>query len=230
MSDRIRAIHDHLLDVYGPQHWWPGDGRDEIIIGAVLTQNTAWRNVVRAIDGLKEAGMCDLPSLALSTPEEIAPLIRPSGYYNLKARRLHAVASWFAPNGRARFGAIAKMPTETLRAELLRVPGVGRETADSILLYALERPSFVSDTYTLRIFSRHGFAEEGTDYETLRGIVSAPLPVEVRLYNEFHALLVKIGHNFCKPTPRCAACPLRGREHFATAKAWRALKDYRASA
>lgn len=228
MKRKVRAIHDHLFETWGPQHWWPGDGRDEIIIGAVLTQNTSWRNVTRAIANLKEARLCTLRGLALSTPEAIAPLIRPSGYFNLKSRRLHSVATWFAPGGRPRFAELEDRPLGELRSELLAVHGVGRETADSILLYALDRPSFVVDTYTQRVFSRHGFIREGATYEELREFLAGAIPEDVRLYNEFHALLVRVGHNHCKPTPVCSTCPLKGRRHFATAEAWRALEERRA--
>ena len=150
-SGRPALVGHAAARAAGPRGWWPGDGRDEIIIGAVLTQNTAWRNVEKALENLKAAKLCRLSSLARRRAETIARLIVPSGYFNLKARRLKSVARFFAPGGRERFDEFAPWPTEKLREALLGVWGVGPETADSILLYALGRPSFVIDAYTMRV-------------------------------------------------------------------------------
>lgn len=223
----IHKIYDRLLEACGPRGWWPGETRDEIIIGAVLTQNTAWRNVERALAHLKEARLCRLSSLARIDPDRIAPLIRPSGYFNLKARRLKAVAEFFAPRGRSRFPTLAGWPIERLRQELLGVWGVGPETADSILLYALDRPSFVIDAYTMRVGLRHGLLPDGAKYEEVRDLFSAHIERDLQIYNEYHALIVWVGHHFCKPKPRCAECPLSRRDCFATAGAWRALEPSR---
>ena len=222
-----------MLAAAGPRHWWPCNraklncGRDEMIIGAVLTQNTAWVNVERALGNLEQAGLIDLEKLALLAPEAIAPLIRPAGYFNLKAKRLSAVARFFAPGGRRRFDELEKMGDEELRAALLGVYGVGRETADSILLYALDRRSFVIDAYTLRIGRRHGIFTEDTDYETARAWFTAYALPTAEHYNEYHALLVWIGKHFCKPTPKCAECPLAGRVCFANREAWQKIQPFR---
>ncbi len=232
VSDTVRRrvileIYDRLLDPCGKRNWWPGQTPDEIIIGAVLTQNTAWRNVVRAIDSLKAAGLLSLPALARETPEDIAPLIRASGYFNLKARRLHAVAEFFAPGGRSRMAEIESQETDALREALLATHGVGPETADSILVYALGRLSFVVDTYTTRVVTRHGLLADGSRYEAIRAMFTRHVRADLAMYNEYHALLVWVGHHYCKPKPQCAACPLARRSCFATAAAWRALADAR---
>lgn len=218
-----------MLEAAGPRGWWPGEGRDEIIIGAVLTQNTAWRNVEPAIENLRAARLLRLRKLALTPPERIAPHIRPSGYFNLKARRLHSVARYFAPGGRERFNELEKRETGTLREELLGVWGIGPETVDCILLYALERPSFVVDAYTLRVLERHGLAPPRTRYEAARTLLASAIEEDVPLYNEFHALFVWAGHHYCKPKPRCARCPLASRECFVTGRAWQRLAGARKS-
>lgn len=223
----VRAIYEALFEEAGPRGWWPGQGRDEIIIGAVLTQNTAWKNVERALGELKRAGLCSLARLATMEPEQIAPLIRASGYFNLKARRLKSVADFFAPDGRERFDELEAMETEELRGALLDVWGIGPETVDCILLYALDRISFVIDAYTLRVTERHGLTPPGTKYEEARRFFSERVEPNLALYNEYHALLVWVGHHYCKPRPLCEQCPLSRREYFATAKAWRALNGCR---
>jgi endonuclease III related protein len=225
----VRRWYERLLASAGPRGWWPGDGRDEIITGAVLTQNTAWKNVEKALANLRAVGMLRLDRLATADPADIAPLIRPSGYFNLKARRLHSVAAFFAPGGRERFDELALLETGELRDRLLGVWGIGPETVDCILLYALGRPSFVIDAYTLRVVRRHGLAPAGTNYEHARSLFTKFVEPDAAVYNEFHALLVWVGHHFCKPTPRCADCPLSVRDCFATEKAWKALKSARAA-
>ena len=198
-----------------------------MIIGAVLTQNTAWKNVEQALANLKKEGLLDLEKLAVMAPEALAPLIRPAGYYNLKARRLSAVARFFAPEGHHRFEALATMTDDQLRTDLLAVFGVGRETADSILLYALHRPSFVIDAYTLRIGRRHGLFTDATDYEAARAWFTRHAERSVEHYNEYHALLVWIGNHFCKPIPRCDRCPLAGRACFSRREDWDRLAPFR---
>ena len=230
--DLVPRLFDRMLAAAGPRHWWPCDssapgcGRDEMIIGAVLTQNTAWVNVERALANLRAAGLLHLSKLALLEPEAIAPLITPAGYFNLKARRLRAVCDFFAPEGQDRFEALALWPDDALRAGLLAVWGVGPETADSILLYAFKRLSFVIDAYTLRIGRRHGLFEDATSYEDARALLTAHARPEESYFNEYHALLVWIGKHFCRPTPLCPKCPLFHRECFATAQSWRAMKRY----
>lgn len=230
-SALARRLFERMLTAAGPRHWWPcdrstaRDGRDEIVIGAVLTQNTAWTNVEKALVNLREAGLIDLEKLALAAPESIAPLIRPAGYFNLKSKRLAAVASFFAPGGRERYGRLDGMDGEALREAILGVYGVGPETADSILLYALGRTSFVIDAYTLRIGRRHGLFDEQTQYHEARRWFMDRLGPDEALYNEYHALLVWIGNRFCKPTPRCGSCPLMRRNCFARTEDWKRIRD-----
>ena len=193
-----------------------------------MALNTAWRNVVQALDNLKAAGLCQLPALARTPPERVAPLIVPSRYFNIKARRLREVAEFFVPNGRERYDEFARWPLARLREALLDVWGIGPETADSILLYALDRRSFVIDAYTGRIAKRHGLCEEGATYDDLKELFSAHVPRSLQLYNEYHALLVWVGHHYCKPKPRCSGCPLSRRDCFHSAEAWRALEPVRA--
>lgn len=232
-SDLIRHLFDAMLEASGPRAWWPAertgvrDGLDEIVVGAVLTQNTAWKNVVQALAALRAAGMLDLEKLAAAAPETIAPLIKSSGYYNLKSRRLKAVAEFFAPGGKLRLRELETWPTDRLRQALIAVYGVGPETADSILLYALGRLTFVIDAYTLRIGRRHGVLSEADDYAAARALFSASVDPDVQLFNEYHALLVWVGNNFCRPTPLCRKCPLSQRDCFARAADWNALKRYR---
>ncbi len=223
----LRLLYEQLSEAAGPRGWWPGDGRDEIIIGAVLTQNTAWKNVEHAIGNLREAQLLSLSKLATLPPEEIAPLIRPSGYFNLKARRLHSVASFFAPEGRERFGELESLGTAELREQLLGVWGIGPETVDCILLYALDRLSFVIDAYTLRVLERHGLVPKGTPYEKARALLTSAVEEDLQGYNEFHALFVWAGHHFCKPKARCRECPLATRACFATEGSWKRLARIR---
>jgi endonuclease III related protein len=225
--DLVHRWYDRLLAAAGPRRWWPGDGRDEIIIGAVLTQNTAWKNAEQAIANLRAAGMLSLARLATVDPADIAPLIRPSGYFNLKAHRLQSVAACFAPEGRERFDELERLDTDELRRLLLGVWGIGPETVDCILLYALGRASFVIDAYTLRVVERHSLASAGATYESARRLFTDLVDPDPAVYNEFHALLVWAGHHFCKPKPRCAACPLSARDCFATARSWKALETAR---
>jgi len=207
----LLKIYRRLFKHFGPQHWWPGETVEEIIIGAVLTQNTNWGNVERAIDNLKRADALFLRKIVALEPETLSALIRPSGYYNIKAKRLWAVANYFVRRCDTDFSLLETIPTDELRGELLSVHGVGRETADSILLYALNRPVFVVDAYTLRVGRRHGFLSEKDDYESARALFERSLKRDVHLYNEYHALLVRLGKEYCRPRPRCATCPLFNR-------------------
>lgn len=223
----VRAIGERLLEAAGPQGWWPGDGRDEIVVGAVLTQNAAWSNVEKAIANLRTAGLLSLARLAVEPPESVAPHIRPAGYFNVKAARLREVAEFFAPAGVERFDELARLDTGALRDALLRVRGVGPETADSILLYALGRASFVVDAYTIRILSRHGLCDPKVGYEELRAELSRAVPESVEEWNEYHALIVHAGKRHCRPRPKCDGCPLAESRLFATKAAYRALAGAR---
>lgn len=205
------AVYHRLYAAYGPQHWWPGDTPFEVMVGAVLTQNTAWRNVERAIANLKAAGYLSCHGILSCSDRDLAELIRPAGYFNVKARRLKALCAFLAAQGVAeRPGALHECaPLPELRRRLLAVHGVGEETADSILLYALGLPVFVVDAYTRRIFARLGLIRGTESYGHIQQAFQATLPPEVALYNEYHALIVHLGKHVCRPRPSCPECPLR---------------------
>ncbi len=202
----LQQLFDRLLAAYGPQHWWPGDTPFEIMVGAILTQNTAWGNVEKAIANLKDNQALD-PSTLVETPHDrLAAWLKPSGYFNIKATRLRNFCRWYLAQGG--FEALADWPTAELRHGLLSVKGVGPETADDMLLYAFERPVFVIDAYTRRLFSRLGLLDGEAGYETLRHQVETALPADVALFNEFHALIVRHAKEACRKRPLCEACPL----------------------
>jgi endonuclease-3 related protein len=200
-----------LSERYGPQHWWPGDTPFEVMVGAVLTQNTNWTNVARAIENLKDAGALSLERMRVLAPGELAMLIRPAGYYNLKAQRLGNLLDFLARECGGDLDALWRRPLERLRGELLAIKGVGPETADSILLYAGGLPTFVIDAYTVRVLGRHGLLPADADYHGLRELFMTALPPDAPLYNEYHALLVALGKERCKKgSPLCEGCPLEG--------------------
>lgn len=206
LLDIYHTLHAH----FGPQHWWPGDTPFEVMVGAVLTQNTNWVNVSRAIDNLKDAGLLTVEALVALPPDILAHHIRPAGYFNLKAGRLKNLLTLVSQYENGLDGLFAE-DTQTLREQLLSVRGIGPETADSILLYAANRPVFVVDAYTHRIMARHGLIPEEAGYYEIQECFLDQLPVEEGLFNEYHALLVRLGKEFCKKSkPLCAACPLTG--------------------
>lgn len=208
---RLMEIYRRLYAHFGPQHWWPGETPFEVVVGAVLTQNTNWQNVERAIANLKAAGLLSLEALRGLSLEELARLIRPAGYFNLKARRLRSLLDLIAGELGGRLERLWEPPLERSRERLLSVWGVGPETADSILLYAGGQPVFVIDAYTFRILGRHGLARQGMDYHQLQALFMDHLPRDPALYNEYHALLVRLGKELCrKANPRCGGCPLEG--------------------
>jgi endonuclease-3 related protein len=209
----LTEIYELLYDVFGPQHWWPGETRFEIIAGAILTQNTNWANVERAISNLKSADLLDPHKIHQLDTSQLAELIRPAGYSNIKAKRLKNFLDWLFGNYDGELSSLENVDTERLRVELLSIKGVGRETADSILLYAFERPIFVVDAYTARIACRHGLIGPDADYEQLRELFESSLPQDIKLFNEYHALLVRLGKEFCRPKARCAECPLEKLPH-----------------
>lgn len=202
-----RALHAH----YGPQHWWPGETPFEVMVGAVLTQNTAWTNVEKAIGNLKRTRALSCGAILKLAPHELAELIRPAGYFNVKAKRLQHLCAFLDEQGVARQPRrlAGKAPLPELRRMLLAVHGVGEETADSILLYALGLPSFVVDAYTRRIFGRLGLIAGGEGYGEIQAAFEAALPRDTALFNEYHALIVQLGKATCRPKPRCGDCPLR---------------------
>ena len=211
--ETLTEIYGLLHGCFGPQNWWPGETRLEIMVGAILTQNTNWTNVEKAIVNLKSAACLKPEVLRRMDTARLAELIRPAGYYNLKAKRLKNFVDWLFEDYGGDAANLESVNTEQLRAELLAIKGVGCETADSILLYALDRPVFVVDAYTARIAIRHGLIEPGADYEQLRLLFESNLPEDVRLFNEYHALLVRAGKEFCKTKARCPGCPLEELPH-----------------
>jgi len=209
-------VYERLFAAFGPQHWWPGDTPLEICVGAILTQNTAWVNVEKAIANLKAAGLLDgeresIARLLAMPDDDLAALIRPSGYFNLKVKRLKGFLRFVQAETGGDLSALFKQPLAELRPKLLAVYGVGPETADSILLYAGGLPTFVVDAYTLRIMSRLGVAGEGVTYHQMQEVFEKALPRDVGLFNEYHALLVALGKDWCRPRgPRCGGCAVAG--------------------
>lgn len=205
---RLMEMYDLLLNHFGPQHWWPGETALEIIVGAVLTQNTSWKNVEKTIRNLKQKGLLSLEELHALSPSALAPEIRSAGFFNLKAKRLKGLIGFVMERYEGDLPRMLKEAPSSLREGLLSVKGIGRETADSILLYAAQAPVFVIDAYTYRILHRHGMAEEEATYEDLQALFMENLPEDPALFNEFHALIVRTGKEFCRKEPRCGQCPL----------------------
>jgi endonuclease III related protein len=210
-NNKFKEIYTLLFQYFGPQGWWPANSPFEVVIGAVLTQNTNWENVRLAIANLHGAGMLSFDALATITVEELAQLIKPSGYFNIKAQRLKNLLKMITEHYQGKLELLLNDDLATARETLLSVKGIGPETADSILLYAASHPVFVVDAYTHRIFSRHNLVPEESDYHSLQEAFHEKLPAQPSLYNEYHALIVTLGKNFCrKNNPRCAQCPLQG--------------------
>jgi len=198
-----------MLDALGPQGWWPGRTRFEVIVGAVLTQNTSWANVAKAIERLRRARVLTPKALTALPQDRLAQLIRSSGYYNVKAGRVKRFLGFLRGRYGLNLSRLFARQSSSLRTELLAVPGIGPETADSILLYAGGVPIFVVDAYTRRILSRHGLIAADATYDTTQALFMGALPPNAPRYNEYHALLVAVGKTYCRPVPRCSACPLR---------------------
>lgn len=210
MSSTLYILYKKLYQFFGPQDWWPAQTPFEVMVGAILTQNTSWANVEKAIGNLKKEKLLSAPRLYRLSERRMGHLIRPAGYYNIKTRRLKSFLKFFLKNYQARIARMSAVDTQELRQELLTVKGIGQETADSILLYALNKPIFVVDAYTKRILSRHRLIEEGATYEQVQDFFMKNLRKEPQLFNEYHALLVRAGKEFClKKTPACAKCPLK---------------------
>jgi endonuclease-3 related protein len=218
LMDFYRAMHGR----FGHQHWWPGQTSLEICVGAILTQNTSWANVEKAIINLKSAGMLSVAALHACQAAALAELIKPAGYYNVKTRRLKNFITRVWQHGGDNLDGFLNRPVQALREDLLSISGIGRETADSIILYAAGKPSFVVDAYTYRILLRHRLIAREDDYEAIKELFESALPQDVPLWNDYHAQLVAVGKNYCRPTARCEGCPLEqfphdpnaGREDF----------------
>jgi endonuclease-3 related protein len=216
LQNKLMAIYDRMLERFGPLAWWPAETPFEVCVGAILTQNTAWTNVEKAIIALKQAEVLSPNAMRDIDPEQLARLIRPAGYFNLKSNRLKEFVSWLFHN---HSGSLKKMRTgnlQSLRPELLKVCGIGPETADSILLYAAEKSTFVVDAYTRRLFHRLGLLSDDANYDDTQALFMENLPAEVQLFNEYHAQIVEQCKLFCRKKPLCAGCPLFDICTFAT--------------
>lgn len=204
----LLQIYRLLYDIYGPQHWWPADSPFEVIVGALLTQSTNWRNVERAIENLKQHRALAPERLSKLSEAKLAELIRPAGYFRQKAKKLKAFVEYLDAHYNGDLQKMFAQPTQRLRTELLSIWGIGPETADSILLYAAHKPVFVVDAYTRRIFSRLGLVSSTISYDELQRFFMTQLPRSVKLFNEYHALIVRHGKEVCRSKPRCAQCVL----------------------
>jgi len=207
-AEKLLDIYRRLYAAYGRQHWWPADSPFEVVVGAILTQSTAWVNVEKAIQNLRAAGILSPEGLLRVDPAELARLIHPAGYYNAKAHKLKAFLEMLFDRHGGRLDALFALPLPELRQELLATHGIGQETADSIILYAAEKPSFVIDAYTRRVFSRLGLAPASDSYASWQALFSQALPPDVRLFNEYHALIDRHAKTVCRKAPFCGQCCL----------------------
>jgi endonuclease-3 related protein len=206
----LHILYEKLYRSIGPLNWWPADSPFEVIIGAILTQNTAWTNVEKAITALKEKTLLHPRRLYAIREKTLAGAIRSSGFFNLKAKRIRSFLRFLFRHYRGDLARMFAEETATLRGKLLRINGLGPETVDSILLYAGEKPVFVVDAYTRRILLRHRLISEDAGYEEIQKLFMENLESDVRLFNEYHALIVYVGKHFCRPVQNCGPCPLRG--------------------
>jgi len=204
----LRKVYDRLFADYGPQHWWPAKTKFEVIVGAVLTQNTAWTNVVKAIANLEAAGLMSPAAIRAADQQELARLIFSSGYYNMKARKLKAITEYIGARFNDDIDAMSQVDLPTLRRELLAVHGIGEETADDILVYAAGKPSFVIDTYTRRLLHRLGIAPEQGPYDLYQGIFHEAVAEDTTLFGEYHGLIVRHAKVSCRKEPVCEGCVL----------------------
>ena len=214
INQTLLHIYHQLRDCYGTQHWWPADEPFEVIVGAILTQSAAWVNVEKAVANLKEAKALLPKALRHLSLPEIAELIYPCGYYNAKALKLKAFAHWLGENYSDDLDKLFASDTDHLRQQLLSIHGIGQETADSIILYAANKPVFVIDAYTRRIISRLGLAPDSNSYSAYQSLFMDNLPTDVNLFNEYHALLVCLAKNICRNHPSCPQCCLKDICHY----------------
>lgn len=209
MAAPLHDAYARMLTAFGPQHWWPGESPFEIMVGAVLVQNTAWRNVERAIENLRDASVMNPRALYNLPIAELAELIRPAGYYQVKAKRLRNLLEFVVEEYGGSLDAMFRISLPTLREQLLAIHGIGPETADAILLYAGGLPTFVVDTYAHRILARHGWIGYDAGYDEIKDYFESRLPRDAALFNEYHALLLRVGKENCKRSvPKCETCPL----------------------
>lgn len=208
IQGRLLEMYQALLARFGHRRWWPAETAFEMCVGAVLTQNTAWKNVTQAIENLKTFKVLDISSMHRLGTDELALLIKPSGYYNIKAKRLKNLVRHIVERHQGQLSAMFSLPLDVLRQELLSVNGVGKETADSIILYAAHKPIFVVDAYTKRVLGRHGMLSLASDYDDVQAFFHQHLPRDTLLFNDFHAQFVAVGKHYCKTKPVCKDCPL----------------------
>ena len=213
LNQRLMRIYRALYSAFGPQHWWPGDTPFEIIIGAILVQNTSWQNVEKAISNLKRENLLSPQKLLDLRPYRLARLIKSAGYFNMKAKRIKHFMDFLSENYSGNLDKMFSEEIHNLREKLLKINGIGKETADSIILYAAGKPSFVVDAYTKRIFARLRLISEDADYDQMKTVFQRNLSEDVLLFNEYHALLVHLGKNYCRPKPQCQNCPLKDFRH-----------------
>ena len=207
----LQSMYERLSAFFGPSNWWPGETPFEVMVGAILTQNTNWKNVERAIANLKKDGLLTLAAMSALSREQLAKYIRPAGYYNIKAQRLRNFFALINEKWDGDLDLFLCQPAVVLREELLSVKGIGPETADSMILYAAGKPVFVVDAYTHRILSRHEIIDESYDYHMIQELFTDNLEEDSALFNEYHALIVRVGKEFCKKSrPVCEGCPLSG--------------------
>jgi endonuclease-3 related protein len=202
-------IYRRLLDRFGPQHWWPAEEPFEVIVGAILTQSAAWGNVEKAMANLKQAEALSSAKLRRLQLPRLAKMVHPCGYYNAKALKLKSFAFWLGNHYNDDLDRLFAVNTDDLRQQLLSVHGIGRETADSILLYAADKPVFVIDAYTRRILSRIGLVPGKDSYDGYQALFMEHLPADAVMFNEYHALLVRLGKDFCRRPPLCPQCCLK---------------------
>lgn len=212
-SERIKGLYNALYKRYGSQGWWPAETELECILGAILTQNTAWKNVEIALSNLKKEGLISIEKLTLIPAPSLAEFIRPSGYFNQKAVKIKNFIHFLIQNYNGNLQKMFEEDAKTLREKLLSIKGIGPETADSILLYAGKKPIFVVDAYTYRVLSRHGLLPDETTYQEIQELLTESLPEDTQLFNEYHALLVKLGKEHCRKNPVCEGCPLEFDPH-----------------
>jgi len=209
LKKSLLFLYQKLFEHFGPLNWWPADSPFEVVIGAILTQNTAWTNVEQALANLKKAGLLSARSIAETPVHQLEGLIRPSGFFRQKAIRLQNLSRHLVMEWQSNLNDFCSGPLEESRTRLLAMPGIGPETADSILLYAANRPSFVIDAYTRRIFVRIGVLQGNEKYDEIRKFFMQQLPEDVTLYNEYHAQIVALAKTCCKKrNPFCHQCPL----------------------
>jgi len=212
-AQTLMEMYEAMLKRFGHQGWWPGDGPLEICMGAILTQNTNWTNVEKALDNLRDAQAMRISAVAQMDHDTLAELIRPAGYFNVKAKRLKNFIAHVYESYGDDIEAFLDRSVSTLQYELLSVNGIGRETADSIILYAARKPTFVIDRYTCRMMVRHSLTCPEDDYQQVKDLFESSLPEDLELWKDYHAQIVAVGKQYCRPKAKCAGCPLEPFPH-----------------